>query len=267
MFLARTIQHSFVLGLSPSYWTKVSRPAYELPLSSKVVKVLLLLRDFLLLVIWSWLFGGPWTLASQTIACSRLLVPWDILASYMLPSSPSPICLASHHLCTWVFRILRSIHLCPLHTCTLRLKVPRLIHFGRAVLFTLALVSIHSVQFMPLWLILRLGVMLQAPFFCCRVVSPSHLLYWQIGFGRSWSPPGFPATSRAIVFHRGCYCRCSKRSTGPSDSVHGPWSSNADQLYIRTPLDALAALSKKLVWGKYFAAWNAFGAYLWLLWH
>jgi len=31
----------------------------------------------------------------------------------------------------------------------------------------------------------------------------------------------------------------------------GRWSSNAYQLYIRTPSDALAALSKKLAWGKY----------------
>ena len=103
------------------------------------------ITDDLMLVIWRSLDLRLPDHCMFWAACSL-----DILASYVLQSSPSPTCLASHHLCTWVFRILRSIHLRPLHTCTLGLKVPRLICFGRAVLFILALVSIHCVQFMPL---------------------------------------------------------------------------------------------------------------------
>ena len=91
------------------------------------------------------------------------------------------------------------------------------------------------------WLISLCGAILQALYFCFKTVDLCPGLPSLNGFDKLWPQPGFLAIFPATA---------AVRNGVPDHLIQamGCWSSNAYQLYIRTPLELLATLSQKLVW-------------------
>ena len=196
------------------------------------------ITDDLMLVIWQ---------SSRITACFGQLVPLDILAFFVLRSLPFPICLASRRHSTWVSRIFQWIHPQLHPACASGSRARRLIHLGRAVSFTLALgrhplCAVCAVMNYP-----ALRGDAPGPLFLLQSGQPlsrNILTDWLRQIMASARVPGkFSSHS----FRIGA-ATVAARNGVPDHLIQsmGRWSSNAYQLYIRTPAEALAALSIKL---------------------